>query len=1141
MRPGSGTPIGARELAAVLGKPEPTDQQVAVIEAPLEPMLVVAGAGSGKTATMTDRVVYLVANEIVAPSEILGLTFTRKAASELAGRIERHLRALARWRAGQSGAAGERGAREDGPTDHHWLTERPRISTYNAYAGQLVNDHGVRLGIEADQTLLSEAGRYQVATQVVERWTGDLELTKAPITVVRAVVTLAGELAEHLTTPEAAAAELHRIADGLADALPTARKKDPYADVAKVIGSLRDRASLMPLVAEFGAGKRARAAMDFPDQVAAAATLARQFPVVGQGERDSARVVLLDEYQDTSVAQLEMLQALFAHGHPVTAVGDPHQGIYGWRGASAGALLSFPEQFPRLDGSPAPVAHLTTSWRNDEAILAAANLTSAPLRGDAAEAGQPHAESDAEPDAEVNAPTIAEDHPAVVDVPPLLPRPGAGPGVVRWTFAQDSAAEATALARALRTAWRPGERTAAVLCRKRSQFEAVRAALAEHGVPAQVVGLAGLLRTPEVSDVRAVLTAAYDPSRGDALLRLLTGPSYRLGASDLFALADLARRRTSSRRPDGAAREDTDTASIVEALEMLPQEETWTSDRGRSFTPEGLHRLRDAGTLLRDVRGLTHLALADLVVAVEQAIGLDLEVHAHAGGAAHGRADLDELAVVAAEFEAGSPSPTLGSFLAWLDAADEYERGLDVAASEPDPTCVQIMTIHAAKGLEWDVVGVVGLMEGDFPSITTAKGMPSSSGWTTSLEALPYEMRGDASHLPDLEVPPGADHAGVRDALADFKLADGDRALREERRLAYVAFTRARSILVLTGCWHSGRTTVNAPSRFLRALVAGGAATPLPGTAPDALETPPLETEPPAPVQVTWPVERDGDLVEALRRAAELVPPPGERLSPGSITAGPAVPSALPEAGATGGDPVLVQWRWQAETLLAELEDAGRERTAADPQHLSASAVVALATDPQTFALDRRRPIPSRPSAHTRRGTQFHAWVERHFARAALLDVDDLDVADVVGSDEELAALQDAFLASPWADREPIAIEADVETPVAGTTVRCRIDAVFPWAGPTPETGEQPLVHVVDWKTGAPARGERAHRARELQLALYRLGWSRLHGVPIERVAASFHFVGAGYTHDAPMLGEAEVEALVGAQLGELRGIVPGR
>ncbi|GMA32129.1 ATP-dependent DNA helicase [Litorihabitans aurantiacus] len=836
-----------------------------------------------------------------------------------------------------------------------------------------------------------------------------------------------------------------------------------------------------------------------------------------------------------------MLRALFAHGHAVTAVGDPHQGIYGWRGASAGALLSFPEQFPRADGRAAPVAHLTTSWRNDEAILAAANLTSAPLR---AVDGAPEPVSADVRDApgastaEVAAADVAPEDatgesaaraaPAApaVDVPPLLPRPGAGTGVVRWTFADDSAGEATALARALRTAWQPGERTAAVLCRKRSQFEAVRAALAEHGVPAQVVGLAGLLRTPEVSDVRAVLTTAYDPARGDALLRLLTGPAYRLGASDLFALADLARRRTAARRPEGAAREDTDSASIVEALEMLPADEGWTSDRGRTFTPEGLARLRHAGTLLRDVRGLTHLALADLVVAVEQAIGLDLEVHAHAGGAAHGRADLDELAVVAAEFEAGSPSPTLGSFLAWLDAADEYERGLDVAASEPDPSCVQIMTVHAAKGLEWDVVGVVGLVESDFPSISTAKGQPSSSGWTTSLEALPYEMRGDAAHLPDLEIGPGADHAEVRDALADFKRADGERALREERRLAYVAFTRARSILVLTGCWFSGRTKVNEPSRFLRALVAAGAASPLPGTAPDALEHAPTEIEPPAPVTATWPVAPDPDLARELRRAAGLVPP----VTSAAPTDGPPEPQRT-----TTGDPVVVQWRWQAETLLAELEEAGRARTAADPEHLSASAVVALASDPHAFALDRRRPIPSRPSAHTRRGTQFHAWVERHFARAALLDVDDLDLADVVAGDEELAALQSAFLASPWADREPIAIEADVETPVAGTSVRCRIDAVFPWVGPVPEVGEPPLVHVVDWKTGAPARGERARAARELQLALYRLGWSRLHGVPIERVAASFHFVGVGQAHDAPMLGEAEVEALVGERLGELR------
>ena len=137
------------------------------------------------------------------------------------------------------------------------------------------------------------------------------------------------------------------------------------------------------------------------------------------------------------------------------------------------------------------------------------------------------------------------------------------------------------------------------------------------------------------------------------------------------------------------------------------------------------------------------------------------------------------------------------------------------------------------------------------------------------------------------------------------------------------------------------------------------------------------------------------------------------------------------------------------------------------------------------------------------------------------------EAEDVVADDEQLLRLQEAFLASPWAGREPIAIEADVETPVAGTLVRCRIDAVF--AGT-----DGALVHIVDWKTGAPASGAKAREAREMQLALYRLGWSRLHGVPLNQIAASFHFVASGVTHDAPLLEEAEVERMLARHLAAL-------
>ncbi|TNU76009.1 ATP-dependent helicase [Miniimonas arenae] len=1085
-------------LADLLGRPRPTPEQVRVIEADPEPMLVVAGAGSGKTSTMTDRVVWLVANEVVAPSEVLGLTFTRKAASELATRVERQLRALARVTRARDDAG-------EAPTD--WLTERPRIATYNSYAAGLVTDHGLRLGLEADQVLLTEAGRFQVAARLVEQWPGDLEMRFQPVTVARSVVTLAGELAEHLLTPEGAAARLRAIADGLEDALPGVdgngrSRTTPHAEVEKVVVSLRDRAALMPLVAAFAAAKRERGAMDFPDQVAAAARLARTFPAVAERERATARVVLLDEYQDTSVAQLEMLRALFGDGHPVTAVGDPHQGIYGWRGASAGALLSFPEHFPRHDGEPASVASLTTSWRNDVAVLAAANVTAAPLRAHASLA-----------------------------VPALEARPDAGPGEVRWTFEVDEQAQARAVARAIGDRWAPGRGTAAVLCRKRDWFEAVRVALTDAGLPCQVVGLAGLLHTPAVADVRAALTAAFDPSRGDALVRLLTGPAFRLGAYDLMALGDLARARTSRRAGEGQRREDSDGRSIVEALDLLPAE-GWPLADGRVPSDVGRRRLARAQLLLREVRSLTHLGLPELVIAVEQALGLDLEVAAHGGGVERGRADLDQFEIAAAEFEAGSTAPTLGAFLAYLDAAEEYERGLDAASTEPDPGCVQILTAHAAKGLEWDIVAVVGLAEEDFPGLGGKPEAPTSPAWTTARDALPYELRGDADHLPDLEIGAGATHVDVRDALLALRAADGERALREERRLAYVAFTRARHSLLLSGAWWGSRKSPNTPSRFLTELVRAGVAQPLAGTAADALDRAPEQTEPTPPPQAPWPPTQEPRLEAALAHARSLVPG-GSRE--------PAPSGDVPRAGGlavehldAADDADVAEWRWQVQALLAEREAALAPEPLRAPPHLSASAVVALASDAEGYVRDLRRPVPAQPSPYARRGTRFHTWVEQHYARAALLDVDDLGDEPTV-DDDELSALQQAFLSSPWADRVPLAIEADVETPVAGTALRCRIDAVFP-----PAPGEPFDVHIVDWKTGAPARGSEARRARELQLAAYRLGWSRLHDVPIERVAASFHFVGSGETHDAPVLAEEEVVALLEAELGALTGSGPG-
>ena len=175
--------------------------------------------------------------------------------------------------------------------------------------------------------------------------------------------------------------------------------------------------------------------------------------------------------------------------------------------------------------------------------------------------------------------------------------------------------------------------------------------------------------------------------------------------------------------------------------------------------------------------------------------------------------------------------------------------------------------------------------------------------------------------------------------------------------------------------------------------------------------------------------------------------------------------------------------------------------------------------------------MPAEPSPQARRGTRFHAWVEGWYGAASLVDVDALP-----GADDELApsldldeqALREAFLATEWANRSPVAIEVDVETPVDGYVLRSRIDAVFPDPGAARAAPDG--VVVVDWKTGAPPKDDAARAAREVQLAVYRLAWSRWTGIPLDRVRAAFCYVGAATTvYPERLLDEAEITALLRA------------
>jgi DNA helicase-2/ATP-dependent DNA helicase PcrA len=1054
------------ELAVALRLPVPTPEQAAVIGAPLGPAVVVAGAGSGKTETMSARVLWLVANELVRPDQVLGLTFTTKAAGELAARIRVRLAQLRAF-LGANGPAGD-------PA----LAGEPAVSTYHAYAGRLVAEHALRLGVEPSVRLLTEAMTWQLAQKVVRTYDLDVpELDNAESTVTNWVLDLAGELAEHLVEPD----ELRRWTDELRTRVMAKPRRsasgrgvagEPYAEVRKLLERAAARVALLPLVDRYRRAKQDARAIDFGDQMSIAARVADGFAEVGRAERARYAVVLLDEYQDTGHAQLTMLRALYA-GHPVTAVGDPAQAIYGWRGASANNLLRFAAHFRTGTGDPAPVLPLSTSFRNDELVLDVANALSVEIRE---------------------------------NVPALGAGPRGEPGVVRAALLETVADEADWLAGEVAAVWRAdaadrragaGGRSVAVLCRRRAQFDLVAGALRARGVPVELVGLGGLLATPEVRDLVSTLQVVSDPTAGAALARLLTGARWRVGGRDVAALGRRAR-ALAARREEAAqgSRDVVSDASLVEALDDLGPPELYSA--------AGHRRMSALAAELAALRRRTAQPLPDLVADVERTLLLDVEVAAAPDrDRAAGRAHLDRFAEVAADFSVDAEVPTLGAFLAYLAAAEDAERGLEAGVVDVDADRVQVLTVHAAKGLEWDVVAVPGLTADVFPDLLSTRG----SGWATSAPTLPYPLRGDGSDLPVFDVLTPRDQKGLDDARKDFVAACKERAVREERRLAYVAATRARHLLLASGYWWDTAVRPRGPSTFLTELAA------VRGVQVERWADPPADgaTNPlPPPAPVPWPADPLGarrPLVEqgaALVRAAQAGEP-------------------APDEGTLFAEEDLLALGWQreAEILLAEQARLGTPRGADVPLpgHLAVTDLVALARDPRALAGRVRRPVPTRPAPLARRGTAFHAWLEERYGGERLLDLDELPGAADEGAapDDELAVLQERFLASAWADRSPEEVEVAFETVVGGVVVRGRIDAVFA----DPDGGWT----VVDWKTGDPPRDP---SAAAVQLAAYRLAWAELSGTPVGLVRAAFHYVRADRTvAPVDLLDAAGLHALV--------------
>ncbi|MFE4688631.1 UvrD-helicase domain-containing protein [Streptomyces sp. NPDC056749] len=1152
------------QLKELLGIPF-TPEQTACITAPPAPQVIVAGAGSGKTTVMAARVVWLVGTGQVAPEQVLGLTFTNKAAGELAERVRKALVAA--------------GVTDPDVIDPDDPPGEPSISTYHAFAGRLLTDHGLRIGLEPTTRLLADATRYQLAARVLREAPGPYPaLTRSFPTLVSDLLALDAELAEHLVRPE----ELLEYDTQLLRDLETARLTN--AELRRIPETAEARRELLGLTRRYRTAKRSRDLLDFGDQIALSAELALTRPEVGAVLRDEFRVVLLDEYQDTSVAQRLLLAALFGGGggggtagHAVTAVGDPCQAIYGWRGASVANLDDFPHHFPHADGTPATRYSLSENRRSGGRLLHLANGLAEPLR--AMHEG----------------------------VEALRPAPGAErDGTVRCALLATHAEEidwlGDSLAHLVRTGTAPGE--IAVLCRTAGDFPRIQAALVARDVPVEVVGLSGLLHLPEVADLVAVCEVLQDPGANASLVRLLTGPRWRIGPRDLALLGRRARVLVHRSDPGGDddpdrrladAVEGTDPAEVISLADALDTflESGGSEDDRLPFSAEARVRFARLATELRDLRRSLADPLMDVLHRVLATTGLEVELSASPHAlAARRRETLANFLDVAAGFAAVDGEASLLAFLGFLRTAAQYEKGLDNALPGGENT-VKVLTAHKSKGLEWDVVAVPGLVGGQFPSTQ------SRDAWTSQSQVLPHALRGDAPTLPSLD-------AFDAKGLKAFKEEMKGHQHTEELRLGYVTFTRPRSLLLGSGHWWGpSQKKPRGPSSFLDALYehcAAGhgeievwadepgedeenpalrdedtdqpwplplddtamarrraardtvlahlealSAAPVPDTVPEAYgltshgggprpaHEPPYDEEPPyedgePPYEDDEPPYEDVEPGYDDAQAPYDDPFPDGEEDPGS--AGPPPPRNAPaphvpaartpaDAGLTPEESrTLASWDRDLDALAGELRRArAAVRDVVVPATLSATQLLHLADDPEGFARELARPMPRPPQPAARRGTRFHAWVESRFEEVPLPmlgpeelpggDENDAEIAD----ERDLADLKEAFERTAYARRTPYRVETPFQITLGGRVIRGRIDAVY-------RTGD--TYEIVDWKTS------RHRTADPLQLAVYRLAWAELHGLPLEAVTATFLYVRTGETSRPTGLpGREELEKLL--------------
>ncbi len=1020
------------QLTEVFGF-ELSEQQWNAVSAGLMPSVMIAGAGSGKTTSMSARIAWLVGSGYVRPENVLGLTFTTKATAQLLDSARSTINNLARTFPGLV---------PDESSD-------PVISTYNSFAAGIVREFGSLLGRDFAGEVLSEGARYQYAYRLVCSTNIDMSAIHVnPVSVTSSMLALDGELSELAIEPS----EIRSHDIKLLQYLNSFSKHND--STRRMIAATGSRIALSQLVEQWRELKSERDLVEFSDQVRLARELVQTLPEVAATIRSRFSVALLDEYQDTSISQRILLQGIFGSGFPLTAVGDPCQAIYGWRGASVANINDFTEHFPLPELTPSPIFKLTKNRRSGVKILEAANIISETLR---------------------------VEHPHVDILDPERDHPGFLTLALFDTAAQEVEWMADRIAQQ-HSSLRDSE-DIAVLSPTTSYLVRMRDLLRARDIPVQLHSSADLLAEPIVIDLQSLLTVVHEPTANPEFLRWATGVRFRIGARDIAALGQRASELSATSIRRRAENVDQALAEAVDGIDSVDinsiSDALFDLGDKTQYSEEAYQRFTRMAEIIRELRSLTGLPLVEFIGAACRLSGVDIQSQIDTGS------DREHIAVsafidLAAEFTDADGRVSLGAFLERL--ADIKRFDIDVDFEQPvDPRAVQLITVYKAKGLEFTHVYIPNMTKESFPGGRTPR------NWTTDPSMVPWPTRKDApaelADFPDYSTfnwPARVHKDEYLGHFATYRELDSD-------RLAYVAVTRAKDSLTITSSWWGfGHKKPRGPHRYLQQIHNHFAGLDI--------EIPVWVTEPsderPSEIgsnpDMSWPIAVPENIVESLQAQARYV-------------------NSSPVPGLTHAEAVQVAaWKESLNRLREEHSRLHSDvKRVPLPTSMGASTMMRALREPEDLAKDLARPMPRRSSVVANKGTVVHALIEEHYSPRALFDPDelfglnDLEIHTESASikDSEIEQLRQAFLATRFADLTPVAVEQPFSISLGGIPVTGYIDAIFQIDG---------RYLVVDWKTGTSAHLD------PMQLAIYRLAWSRIAHIDWQEVDSCFAMLSEG-------------------------------